>query len=96
MRQPSKQRRRLTPVSRPARRYKPVEESGEKSFRVHAKRFYLTYSQVPESLSKEVAALQLQNKLGAPRYVLSEEPHAGKGKHFYAPFLSDNSICEQV
>lgn len=88
MRQPSKRRRRVTPVARPARRYKPVE----KGFRVHAKRFYLTYSQVPESLSKEMAAFQLKDKLKVERYVLGEERHADGGKHFHAVFLSEKKM----
>ena len=48
---------------------------GMRKFRMHARRFLLTYSRVPESLPWESVVKQLQNNLGFEKYAVVRERH---------------------
>ena len=56
--------------------------------RLYAKRFYLTYSQVPDGLTPEILLLKLQSKTDFSQYVIGEESHEDGGKHFHVVLLS--------
>ena len=78
--------RKLTPNSQ-----QPVK-STSKSFRMNARKFLLTYSQVPEGLTRESAIDQLQEKTGIKEYAISEEPHSENGRHFHVLLLSNKKL----
>lgn len=65
------------------------EVSKAKKFRVNAKRFFLTYSQVPSILTPESVLSQLEEKLDFSEYAIGEEYHADGGKHFHAVLVSE-------
>jgi|SRR5579875_835057 len=75
-----KQPKRATPVKKEVL----IEKKGH---RLYAKRFFLTYSQVPEGLTPEILLLKLQSKAEFSQYVIGEERHEDGGKHFHAVLL---------
>ncbi len=61
-----------------------TKTSENKRFRICAKRILLTYSQMPESLTKEAILGKLKDKeLGFLNYLIVEERHQDNGKLFY-------------
>lgn len=63
--------------------------------RVHAKRFFLTYSQVPYTLMPESVINQLEGKVDFSEYVTGEEYHADGRKHLHEVLVSSrrHDVC---
>jgi hypothetical protein len=72
-----KRPKKVTPVKK-----KVLIEKQE--HRLNAKRFYLTYAKVPESLTSLELLTRLQAKLEFSQYVIGEERNKNGGKHFHA------------
>jgi hypothetical protein len=77
------------------------DTSDTKPFRrVNAKKFFLTYSQVPHSFPPESVYNQLKEKVNFREYVIREELHKDGGKHFHVVLISNtkqhirNYICK--
>ena len=77
-----KQTKRVTHV-------KKQEPSKKKEHRLNAKRFYLTYSEVPENLTAHDILFQLKRKLEFSQHVIGEERNKEGKKHFHAVLLSN-------
>ena len=56
--------------------------------RVNAKKFFLTYSQVPHSFPPESVYNQLREKVNFREYIIREELHKDGGKHFHVLLIS--------
>ena len=69
-----------------------VEAPKGTRFRINAKKFLLTYSQVPENLSPEEVVNQLTKSTGMGKYVVSWERHKDGRKHFHVILLSDKKV----
>lgn len=66
------------------------DTSDTKPFRrVNAKKFFLTYSQVPHSFPPESVYNQLKEKVNFREYVIREELHKDGGKHFHVVLISN-------
>lgn len=57
-------------------------------FRINAKRFLLTYSQVPEGLVSQLVLEQLREKIEFEQHVIGQKEHADGGKHFHVILIS--------
>ena len=64
----------------------PIEPEGRR-FRINAKKFLVTYSQVPDNLYAAEAIDQLKRNIGVEKYVIYWEKHRDGGKHFHVILL---------
>ena len=55
----------------------------QKQFRIQAKRLFLTYSQIPNSLTKEEVLKQLELKFNIQGYLIAREFHEDNGVHIH-------------
>ena len=69
----------------------PIEPEG-KRFRINAKKFLLTYSQVSDNLYAAEAIDQFKRNIGVEKYVISWEKHRDGGKHFHVILLLNKKI----
>ena len=65
------------------------DQNSKREGRLNAKRFFLTYSQVPEALDAATLLLRLQAKVDFSQYLIGEESHKDGGKHFHVVLLSN-------
>ena len=56
----------------------------QKQFRIQAKRLFLTYSQIPNDLTKEEVLKQLELKFNIQGYLIAREFHEDNGVHIHA------------
>jgi hypothetical protein len=64
------------------------EERKPRGFRIYAKKFFLTYSQVPEEMTPELVIDRLREKIEFTDYVVGEERHEDGGKHFHVVLIT--------
>jgi len=66
-------------------KYKEQEQEQQKSFRISAKRLFITYSQISKEtgFTKNNLLEQLHLKLGRFSYIISQEAHSDGGMHFH-------------
>ena len=69
-----------------------TDTSQTKYFRVHAKKFYLTYSAVPSDMSPDAILYVLKKQIEFLEYVIAEEYHKNGKKHFHAIALSPKKL----
>ena len=55
----------------------------DKTFRISAKRLFLTFSQLPEDLTKQDIIEKLTAKLRFDFYLIGQEKHQDQAKHFH-------------
>lgn len=77
--------REIYTPTRPGRR-------GMRKFRMHARRFLLTYSCVPEGLTWQSVVKQLEKNLGAEKYAIVRERHATGEPHFHVILVSQKKM----
>jgi hypothetical protein len=69
------------------------DTSQGKSFRCHAKKFYLTYSRVPDHMTPNNILDHLKKQIDSLEYVIGEEYHAdGERRHFHVIVMSPKRV----
>lgn len=69
-----------------------TETSQIKYFRIHAKKFYLTYSAVPSEMPPDAILYLLKKQIESLEYVIAEECHKDGKKYFHAIALSPKKL----